>query len=271
MSPARRHRICLIGWGAISRRVAELLQARAPCGIEVVAVAVRDPSQGRADIPAAVRLITSPEEIRGLAVDLVVEAAGHEAVKTWGKAALNAGVDLMVSSTGALSDNSVFAELVALAEHNGCRLIIPAGALAAIDGLSAASSLGLDQVEHRIVKPSGTWRGTSAESLIDLNGLTTPSVFFRGTARDAAARFPQNANASAIVAMAGIGMDKTVVTLVADPFATRNAHEIRASGAFGCLEMRIESVALATNPKSSEMTALNLVRQIENRMRSLAI
>ena len=269
MGTARLHRICMIGWGAINRRVGQLLEARSGTGLAVVAIAVRDPARIKDEVPPGIRLISSPDEIGGLDLDLVVEAAGHEAVKMWGKATLRAGVDLMISSTGALGDDSLLAELVELSRDNDCRVIVPPGALAAIDGLSAAALLGLDEVEHRIVKPSGAWLGTQAESLTKLTSLTEATAFFQGTAREAAARFPQNANASAIVAVAGIGLDRTRVTLVADPEATRNVHEITASGAFGRLEMRIENVALATNPKSSEMTALNLVRQIENRACSL--
>ena len=39
--------------------------------------------------------------------------------------------------------------------------------------------------------------------------------------------------------------------------------------AFGRLDIAIENRPLATNPKSSEMTALGLVRLIENRVRTL--
>jgi aspartate dehydrogenase len=40
-------------------------------------------------------------------------------------------------------------------------------------------------------------------------------------------------------------------------------------GAFGKLEIRIENRPLVGNPKSSEMTALSLVRIIEGRVKAL--
>lgn len=42
------------------------------------------------------------------------------------------------------------------------------------------------------------------------------------------------------------------------------ALSLRTGGAFGKLELRLENEALKSNPKSSEMTALSLVRLIEN-------
>jgi aspartate dehydrogenase len=73
-----------------------------------------------------------------------------------------------------------------------------------------------------------------------------------------------------ISALAGIGLDRTRIELVADPAATRNVHHIRALGAFGRMELRFENEPLGANPKSSEMTALNLVRLIENQFAPLA-
>ena len=72
-------------------------------------------------------------------------------------------------------------------------------------------------------------------------------------------------------ALAGIGPEETQVTLVADPLATENRHEIRAFGDFGQLEISISSHPLPDNPKTSTMAALNLVRCIQNRVRSLVI
>jgi predicted dinucleotide-utilizing enzyme len=69
--------------------------------------------------------------------------------------------------------------------------------------------------------------------------------------------------------LAGIGLERTHVELVADPAAGGNGHQLSASGAFGKLDIAIENRPLAANPKSSEMTALGLVRLIENRVRPL--
>ena len=93
--------------------------------------------------------------------------------------------------------------------------------------------LGLDSVAHQIVKPPVAWKGTPAEKLLDLAALHERTVFFKGTAREAASQYPQNANATVVTSLAGIGLDSTRVELVADPAVTLNGHHITAEGAFG--------------------------------------
>ncbi len=262
--------ICLVGWGAISQRVAALLAERGS-PFTIVAVAVRDPTRERAGLPAGARLISQPGDLAATGATLAVEAAGRGSVLTFGRAALAAGMDFAVSSTSALIDEAALSELVALAQANGRQLLTPPGALGGIDALAAASRLSLARVEHRIVKPPRAWQGTAAETLCDLDALQAPFSFFEGSAREAADGFPQNANVAVISSLAGIGIDRTRVTLVADPHARFNAHEIRAEGDFGVLEIRLQNRPLATNPKSSEMTALNIVRLIENRAAGLVL
>jgi aspartate dehydrogenase len=265
--PRKTLRLALIGWGAINRRVAELLAERSG-EIAIAAIAVRNPAAA-GTIPAGAKLITAPGELAGLDLDLIVEAAGREAVGIWGEPALAHAPAFAVASTSAFCDDALLARLIAVAESRGSQLLIPPGALAGIDGIAAASLLPLDEVVHRIVKPPQAWRGTSAESLIALDEITEATAFFSGTAREAASRFPQNANVAVISALAGIGLDRTRVELIADPAAGGNGHQLSVRGAFGKLDIAIENRPLATNPKSSEMTALGLVRLIENRVRTL--
>ena len=253
----------MVGWGAIGSRVAGLLAARqAP--VRIVAVAVRDAGQPREGVPQGARLISSPDELDGIDADLMVEAAGRASVAPWGRAGLSRGWDVAVSSTSALTDGALLAELRGLAEARGARILIPPGALGGVDALSAAARLGLDMVRHEIVKPALAWAGTRAEALCDLAALGGPVTFFEGSARQAADQFPQNANVAVISALAGLGLDRTTVALTADPGARFNRHSITARGDFGTMAITLENRPLATNPKSSEMTALSLLRMIEN-------
>lgn len=263
-SDRRRLNLCFIGWGAIARRVGELLAERHPRGVNIIAVAVRDHRQHREDLPAGVRLICEPSELAELDLDMVIEAAGRDAVAVWGEAALRNAASFIVSSTSAFCDDALLQRLVSVAEETGGRIVIPSGALGDLGALAAASILSLDEVVHTISKPPRAWQGTPAEALLDLEALEVASPFFDGSAREAADRFPQNANVAVISALSGIGLDRTRVMLVADPTVRRNAHRVEASGAFGRLDLTLENEPLATNPKSSEMTALSLVRLVEN-------
>jgi aspartate dehydrogenase len=74
-----------------------------------------------------------------------------------------------------------------------------------------------------------------------------------------------------VTSLAGIGLDNTRVEMIADPAVRINGHRIMARGAFGRLEIVLENNPLATNPKSSELTALSLVRLIEHQTQSIIV
>ena len=209
-------------------------------------------------------LTASPEELLATSPELVVEAAGKGSVEPWGRAALAAGVDTMFLSISAFTEPGLLDEFVALADETGARIHLPSGAIGGIDALVAARFMGIDAVEHRIVKPPLGWRGSLAETLCDLDSLTEPTVFFTGNSIDAASQFPKNANVTMTTALAGIGPERTKISLIADPAADANRHEITASGAFGQLQITLANAPLPENPKSSAMTALSLARAIAN-------
>jgi aspartate dehydrogenase len=187
--------------------------------------------------------------------DLVVEAAGHQAVAEYGIAALKQGSDLVVASIGALANDALWRSLKEAATRS--KILLPAGAIGGIDALGAARRGGLSSVRYSSRKPP-----TSFPSPLPLGRR---SVVFAGTAREAALLFPQNANVAATVALAGIGFDMTEVEIIADPDVSQNVHSLEVSGAFGKFSMTIEGVATPENPKTSSLAAMSLLRCIENR------
>ena len=266
----RPARLVFIGWGAINSRVGALLRQR-ETPVEIAAIATMDTPEARAELPEGIPFLGSPDELGALKPDLVVEAAGRAAISQWAPAALAASPAMITASTSAFSDDSLLAWLTDLAERNGSRIEVPSGAIGGIDALASSAVLGLDDVVHQIVKPPRAWKNTPAEQIIALESLSERTVFFTGSARQAAATYPQNANATVVTSLAGIGLDKTRVELVADPASTMNGHRIVASGAFGRMDITLENRPLATNPKSSELTALSLVRLIEHRVRRIIV
>jgi aspartate dehydrogenase len=262
--------VVFIGWGAINAHVGALLEKR-KAAIDVVGIATMDTPAARAAIPQAIRFLGSPAELAALKPDLVVEAAGRAAIETWAEAALAASPAMIIASTSAFCDDALLPRLAAAAERHGSRILIPSGAIGAVDALASAAVLGLDEVTHQIVKPPVAWKGTPAEKLLDLGALSERTVFFSGTAREAAGQYPQNANATVVTSLAGIGLDRTRVELVADPTFRSNGHRIVARGGFGRLDITLENNPLPTNPKSSELTALSLVRLIEHQVKPVVI
>ncbi len=261
-------RVALVGWGAIGQYAGRLL---ADTAVELVAVGVRDARLERDGIPSSAAVIDDPTRLAEHLPDVVAEAAGRESVGPWGRAGLQAGADVIISSVSAFADQALLDELTDLAAARNAQLHIQPGALAGVDALASARLIGIDVVEHRIVKPPRAWSQTRAEKLCELAALSEPTVFFTGNARETANAFPKNANVAMTTALAGIGPQRTTISLVADPTTTTNRHEISAYGAFGNLDVSIANNPLPGNPKTSAMAALNLARAIQNRVNTIQI
>jgi aspartate dehydrogenase len=106
---------------------------------------------------------------------------------------------------------------------------------------------------------------------IDVTGLTEPRRVFSGTARDAARGFPANVNVAAALALAGIGPDRTMVEIWADPTITRNIHRIEVEAAAARLSMQIENVPSDDNPRTGRLTALSVIAALKKLASPLAI
>lgn len=255
--------IAIIGCGAIGEAVAGYLADHDGVAIAVAIVNPGSTSRARDVFGADVEIASSLDDVASQ-VDLAVDCAGHPALRQHGEAVLTKGIDLITVSSGALADAVLYDGLVAAARQGGAQLRVVSGAIGALDALSAGSVGTLTDVMYRGRKPPQGWRGSPAESKLDLDALSGPTVHFSGSARNAALEYPKNANVAASVALAGIGFDQTKVELIADPRVTRNVHEIAAVGDFGRLEFRIEGDSLPDNPRSSAITAMSVVREILN-------
>ena len=250
-------KVAFIGYGAMAKTVHELLPESISLGWVVVTEAGVAATQK--ELGSDVQVVSSIEAITGTP-DLVLEMAGQPGLKAHAKAVLQRKWPLAVISVGAFADSAFEQEIREFALVQGAQLHILAGAIAGIDGIAAARIMGLDSVVYQGRKKPASWKGSYAEQLVDLDALTEATVFFRGSAREAAQRFPANANVAATIALAGVGMDATQVELIADPAMTRNQHRIRAEGAFGEMQIEMQGVALASNPKTSTLAALSVVR-----------
>lgn len=247
-------RFGMIGYGAIGHAIVERLEVEDRLG-DLAGILVRSDPADDPGVPVWRNL----EALIEARPKVVIEAAGHGAVCDYGAAIVSAGSDLVVAAVGALADDSVSASLGA-AEHGGGRVVIPAGAIAGLDGLVAARIAGLERVAYTSTKPPHAWRGTRAESVIDLDHREEEVTFFVGTAREAALQYPQNANVSAAVALAGLGFEATEVRLVSSRRVADPLGVIDAAGAFGTFHFEILAKASATNPKTSALTAYSLLQ-----------
>ena len=258
--------IGLIGQGAIGRYVRE--QARA-AGHRIGAVIVR-PERLERDDDGVARIASVAE----LPADIgcVLDCAGHSALRQFGPDLLRRGIDVITVSLGALADRSLHDALQQAATVGGAHLHLASGAIGALDALRAARVGGLDEVVYSGRKPPLGWKSSPAEDVLDLSAMRgAAQTHFDGSAREAAFRYPKNANVAAAVALAGVGFDRTRVTLIADPGVTANIHEIRAGGAFGEFRFEIRGRSLPDNPRSSALAAMSVVAKLAQQRDALLI
>jgi aspartate dehydrogenase len=255
-------KVALIGFGAIGTALAHALRETEHPVIGILG-RVNSLDALRKKVPAGVPVVTNTNDLLALSPEVVVECAGHEALRVYGEAVLRARRTLVVSSVGALADRAVETSLRQAAATGG-RLAIPSGAMGGLDALAAARHAGVDEVLYTSRKAPSAWRVTKAEEFVDLQSISSAEVFYEGSARQAALDFPRNANVVAAVALAGIGFDLTRVRLMVDPDATGNRHLLEARGAFGEISASVLARTLPDNPKSSMLTPFSLVRTISN-------
>jgi aspartate dehydrogenase len=244
-------RLAIIGYGAITDEVVRVLDQRRSLG-SVAAVLVRPGRLDEARAKAAGRfpVLASLKALLDRRPSVIAECAGHGAMHDYAVEILRAKVPLICSSVGVLADKAFAAGL-----PNTDQLLIPSGAIAGIDGLLAARTAGLKQARYTSIKPPAAWIGTPAQH----KAGKERTVLFEGTAREAALAYPKNVNVGVTVALAGLGMDRTQVSLVSDPQASGPLGIIEASGDFGTFRFEILAYASPRNPKTSLLTAHSIV------------
>jgi aspartate dehydrogenase len=254
-------RVALIGYGASGSRVADLIRRGAAGDAEIVGVLVRRPEAYARSAGTGLAFTDSLDTLLALRPDAVVELAGHDALRTYGPTILRRGFTLLTISAGVFSDDDARNELLAAAKDGDARLILPSGAIAALDAIEAAAIAGLDRVRHVVRKPP--------RSLIDdpvradeVIRAGEPVILYEGPAREATRLYPQNVNVVAMVSLAGIGFDRTSVAVVADPRVEYNTHEVTAEGSFGVIQVLVRNVPSPDNPKTGLIVPAAVVRAI---------
>jgi aspartate dehydrogenase len=255
--PASAKRVGVAGLGVIGRAVCRALDEGVP-GLTLAGAVVRD----RARAEAFVRTLAAPLPLLDLdalvaASDIVVEASTQAHLEQIAPATLRAGRDLIVLSCGGLLGHQ---DWIDLARENGCRIHVPSGAIAGLDGIKGARVGAVTSVTMETRKPPAGLAGAPwiVQRKIDLDGIREETLIFEGPATEACRAFPANVNVLAAVSLAGVGPDRTRIKIFAVPGLGRNQHRVTVEGEFGRLRMEIENVP-SENPRTGKLSYLSTI------------
>jgi aspartate dehydrogenase len=262
-------RIAIAGLGAIGRVVARRLNEGIP-GLKLACAASRDETKARAwlkeqriDCPI-VAVETFPNH-----ADIAIECAPAAMLERICRPMLEAGKQVVVLSCGALLPRP---DLIELAKARGGRILVPTGALLGLDAVAAAAEGTIHSVRMTTRKPPNGLSGAPylVKNGISVEGLNEAKLVFSGTAREAAAGFPANVNVAAALSLAGIGPDRTMIDIWADPKVERNCHSIEVDSDSARFTLSIENVP-SENPRTGKNVALSVIAALRKMHAPLAV
>ncbi len=198
-------------------------------------------------------------------VDLVVEAASQEAVHEYAVDVLESGKDFIILSVGAFAEEGLLEEVTEAAKASKSKVYIPSGAIVGLDGVQAAEIAGLEEAVIKTRKPVEALSKTKfvKQNDIDLSDLSAQKQIFEGPASEAVEAFPGSVNVAASLSLAGIGLDDTMVKIIADPSINQNIHEIQVKGEAGELTAEAHNFPSPENPKTSYLAALSAIEVVK--------
>lgn len=267
--------VAIGGLGAIGLTVARALDPAAGHGgiegLRLVAVGEMDRQKaavGLAGFAAAPDLVELEE--LGSRADIVVEALPAAVFERVAVPALEAGRVFVPCSVGALLPRL---HLVKLAQEKGGRIVVPTGSLLGLDAVRACAEGPVDSITMETRKPPRGLVGAPylTKNNIDVLAITEPTCIFDGTALDAAAGFPANANVAAALALAGIGPARTRVQIWANPGVDRNIHTIHVKAGAATLTMSVEGVPSETNPRTGKLAPLSVIACLRGLVSTLRV
>ncbi len=199
--------------------------------------------------------INSPEFKK---IDLIIEAASISAASNYVIDILKEGKDMMIMSLGVFSDINLYQEVIRILETNSNNVFLPSGAIGGIDIIRSIRKY-IDSITLTTTKNNKALKGAPffQNNNIEIDTISKRQVIFEGTAFDAIKQFPSNVNVAALISLAGIGFNKTIVKIIVDPKESNNVHELNIKWKFGEITINISNKPTLENPKTSYLATLS--------------
>lgn len=270
--PPHMLKVGILGLGAIGSAISAAIDCKQ---VDAELVALADQDRARAEALSAELtnhpVVVSMDEMIERS-DLAVEAASHAALGEFVPQALGRGRDMLIMSVGGLLGHE---EWFRVAHEQGCRIYIPSGAIAGLDGIKSASMGRIESAMLTSRKPVAALKESKyvMERGLPLDSYREDTVIFEGLAEEAARAFPSTSNVAASLRLAidPIAPIPVRVRIIAVPGGTENVHEIRVEGEFGRLTTKVENVPSRANPRTSQLAAFSAIATLKNLTRSLRV
>ena len=195
-------------------------------------------------------------------IDIVVESASVNSVQNHAMDILKKS-DLLIASVGALSDEKFYSDLLAESDKHNTNLIIPNGAIGGLDAISAVKD-SISFIKITTTKSPESLKGAKGFKKYENYNFNTSKVIFEGSAKNAIDLFPKNLNVAVTLSLYGIGTEKTNVELVVDPEIKTNKHTIYLEGDFGEMNFDFSLNQSPTNPKTSSLASLSIIKSLKD-------
>jgi aspartate dehydrogenase len=198
-------------------------------------------------------ILNSIEELKGREVNLVVEVADAGWVSKSAPLVLEQ-TDLLIFSVTAFAEEGLIEKLDRVAKDHGTSYYVSHGAILGLDGVRDGKEV-LQQVMITTIK---------APSKLGLKEkVSTRTVLYEGPTRKACELYPRNVNVHASLALHGLGFDKTISKIIADPevLTMRHIIEVKGPGMSWTIDIQSSPVGAVTGAFTPE-SAFNTIRRI---------
>lgn len=236
----------LIGCGGIGQPLLQEFQRGQLAGWKLGAVLGRT-----ARTVTGIDVLDDADDFFDQPFDLIIEAAGPDALRALGPRALGQADVWTVSGT-ALVNSDLTNELEAIGTDTGHRLRLVSGAIGGLDGV-ATLSVADDATVHAVIDLVPTGEET----------LT----LFNGPVRQGASQFPHHLNVSIATALAGLGLDRTEVTIRQPKAGEPHTLSIEARSRDG--QLSTTTVPVVRPPDGIHIVAASLIAALRNETRTI--
>ncbi|MBP7216847.1 MAG: DUF108 domain-containing protein [Candidatus Omnitrophica bacterium] len=253
-------RIGIVGCGAIGTSLANIITKIFFREAKVVALFDLDRSKAQ----GLSRALTKKNSLAKSSLSsllqssqLIIEAASAHSSFQIAKHAVASGKDVMIMSVGGIAQH--YRALYALAQKRKARIYIPSGAISGIDAVKACAESRITNVVLTTRKNPAAFKNVRylERKNVQLDKIKKDTVLFYGPAKQAVKFFPQNINVAAVLSLAGVGLTKTKVRIIASPCLRSNIHEISVESAAGVVVTTTNNIVHPDNPKTSFLAVLS--------------